>query len=93
MEKRYEELFICKQNYKNDDEYKMAIANTITTLLTNNYIVVVRQEMESFVILEYNHDDVGMSGYTLEWVADDEYIAGCNRKDKEEEESDEAQFL
>lgn len=91
MEKRCEELIICEGNYASYSEYKMAIADTITTLLTNDYIVVVRQEMESFVILEYNHNDVGMSGYTLEWVADDECVESCDRKDKEE--SDEAPFL
>lgn len=91
MSKRCEELFICKANYKDDSEYKIAIANTISTLLTNDYIVVVKQEMSDFVILEYNLDDVGASGYSLEWVADDEYIEKYDNGSAEE--SDEVPFV
>ena len=71
MEKRCEELIICESNYTSYSGYKMAIINTIDNLLKNDYVVVVRQEIDGVMILEFNHIDVGLSGYTLKWIGDD----------------------
>lgn len=84
MEKRYEELIICESNYTSYSGYKAAIIDTIDNLVKNGYVVVVRQEIDGVMILEFNHTDVGLSGYTLEWIGDDEYVETVTKADEED---------
>lgn len=84
MEKRYEEMIICESNYSSYSEYKMAIIDTIDNLVKNGYVVVVRQEIDGVMILEFNHTDVDLSGYTLEWIGDDEYVETVTKADEED---------
>lgn len=82
MSKRCETTIICEKNYNSYSGYKMAIIDMIDTLVKNGYVVIVRQEMDGMMILEYNHTDVDLSGYTLEWIGDDEYVETVTNADE-----------
>lgn len=53
------EIVICKDEYKSQEEFENAIRDAIMVLLNNNYIMTVRYDEKGLgiVAIEYNSDD------------------------------------
>lgn len=53
------EIVICKDEYKSQEEFENAIRDAIMVLLNNNYIMTVRYDEKGLgiVAIEFNHDD------------------------------------
>lgn len=86
MKQRCETMVIEAKNYSTYEDYKKAIIDVIDTLITNDYIVVAKQEIKDTIILEYNHKDFNLSEYWNAWVSIDEYIDDINNADSAESE-------
>lgn len=73
MENCYNSLTIFKENYSNKEEYYMAIANTIITLLNNKYNIISLSEIpNSFVVFQYNYAEPEMGAPYPTWISQDD---------------------
>ena len=68
------ERFAMTDTAKAEDEMWADITAVLKILLQNGYVAVVRDDGLTTWI-EFNHDDPQISGVTLEWLGEDEYIA------------------
>jgi hypothetical protein len=73
MNKKCETIVIQECNYETYEDYKRAIIDLIDTLVKNDYVVVVRQELNNMII-EYNFIDENLSDSRLVWLGCDEYV-------------------
>lgn len=73
MNKKCETIVIQERNYETYEDYKRAIIDLIDTLVKNDYVVVVRQELNNMII-EYNFIDENLSDSRLVWLGCDEYV-------------------
>lgn len=73
MNKKCETIVIQECNYETYEDYKRAIIDLIDTLVKNDYVVVVRQELNNMII-EYNFIDENLSHSRLVWLGCDEYV-------------------
>lgn len=77
--KNYNSLTIFKENYSNKEEYYMAIANTLITLLGNKYNIVSLSEIPSkFVVFQYNYAEPEMGAPTPYWLDPEDEVINCN---------------
>lgn len=65
------------------DDMWADIAAVLKILLKNGYVAVVRDDGLTTWI-EFNHDDPQMSGVTLEWLGEDEYITSDSEDGQDE---------
>lgn len=86
MNKKCETIVIQERNYETYEDYKGAIIDLIDTLVKNDYVVVVRQELNNMII-EYNFIDENLSDSRLVWLGCDEYVMSdvSEEDDKDEE--------
>nr|DAU29321.1 MAG TPA: hypothetical protein [Caudoviricetes sp.] len=86
MNKKCETIVIQECNYETYEDYKRAIIDLIDTLIKNDYVVVVRQEINNMII-EYNFIDENLSDSRLVWLGCDEYVMSdvSEEGDKDEE--------
>ena len=73
MNKKCETIVIQERNYETYEDYKRAIIDLIEILVKNDYVVVVRQELNNMII-EYNFIDENLSDSRLVWLGYDEYV-------------------
>ena len=73
MNKKRKTIVIQERNYETYEDYKRAIIDLIDTLVKNDYVVVVRQELNNMII-EYNFIDENLSDSRLVWLGCDEYV-------------------
>lgn len=78
MNKKCETIVIQECNYETYEDYKRVIIDLIDTLVKNDYVVVVREELNNMII-EYNFIDENLSDSRLVWLGCDEYVMndGC----------------
>lgn len=86
MNKKCETIVVQERNYETYEDYKGAIIDLIDTLVKNDYVVVVRQELNNMII-EYNFIDENLSDSRLVWLGCDEYVMSdvSEEDDKDEE--------
>ena len=81
---KYSTITFCTENYKeyNDDtgiedvnyfEYYRDISEFIRIAIKNGFQMKVWSD-ELTVVIEYNYKDESLSGVSLEWLGEDEYI-------------------
>lgn len=68
------EIVIARDNYKTAAEFREAVMNMFDTLMVNDYICRVYQEIEGIYIIQYSLKPAGYGGSDLVWIAEDEYI-------------------
>ena len=73
MNKKCETIVIQECNYETYEDYKRAIIDLIDILVKNDYVVVIRQELNNMII-EYNFIDEKLSYSRLVWLGEDEYV-------------------
>lgn len=73
MNKKCETIVIQECNYETYEDYKRAIIDLIDILVKNDYVVVIRQELNNMII-EYNFIDEKLSDSRLVWLGEDEYV-------------------
>lgn len=59
--KKVNRLTICKEDYKNQEDFKNAIKDAIMVLLNNYYIMTVRYDDSKemgIVVIDYEHDNL-----------------------------------
>lgn len=68
-------LVICKEKYKNNEEFENAIKNAIMSLLNNEYIMTVRYDEKGLgiVCIDYNYDDEEMGCAMPYWLSPEEF--------------------
>lgn len=86
MNKKCKTIVIQECNYETYEDYKRAIIDLIDTLVKNDYVVVVRQELNNMII-EYNFINENLSDSRLVWLGCDEYVVSdvSEEDDKDEE--------
>ena len=90
-EGKFNTLTLEKSNYEDnysvsEDDFKKAIGEVLLLLMKNNYIAIVRQECNDFVIIEYQYanPEYGTAlPYWLSW-SEAETVVYDDEKDDEE---------
>ncbi len=69
------QLVICRDKYKTQDEFENAIKNAIMLLLDAEYIMTVNYDEKGFgiVLIEYEHDDRSYGCKYPYWLYPKEY--------------------
>ncbi len=69
------QLVICRDKYKTQDEFENAIKNAIILLLDAEYIMTVKYDEKAFghVLIEYECDNVSLGGQYPYWLYPHEY--------------------
>ena len=69
------EIVICKDTYKTQEDFENAIKKAIMVLLNNNYIMTVRYDEPGLgiVCIEYNSDDESCGHYYPHWLSPTEW--------------------
>lgn len=68
-------MVICKDDYKNEEEFKNAIRDAIMVILNNGYIAVIRYDERGLgiVTIEYQHDNKEFGCSYPYFLTPDEY--------------------
>lgn len=93
MEGKYSRISFCRESYrqyydclgKEDINYEVMyddIKNFIRIAIQNGYQCKFWSD-EITVVVEYNYQDECLSGVSLEWLNENEYIAECSEGDEE----------
>ena len=85
MCKKYSDISFCTENYKESNpdmpyeetinEYEMIsdISDFIRLCIKNGYQMKIWYDGMT-VVIEYNYQDESLSGVSLEWVGENEYV-------------------
>ena len=67
-------LVICRDEYKNKEEFENAIKDAIMVLLNNNYIMVVKYDEKGLgiVSIEYNYANEEFGDRQPRWLLPEE---------------------
>lgn len=68
-------IVICRDTYKSQEEFENAIKDAIMILLNNDYIMTVRYDEKGLgiVSIDYNHDDQSLGSAYPYWLEPEEY--------------------
>lgn len=68
------ELVICKDNFRSQEDFENAIKKAVTCLLDNNYVMTVRYDEKGLgiVCIDYNHVDRALGEDYPIWVSPEE---------------------
>lgn len=90
MNKKYETFSFCRGDYTEPgsnevNEYRLYedINEFVKLAIKNCYQMKIYDDSYT-IIVEYNYFDESLSGVSLEWLGEDEYVA--NAKEEEEDE-------
>ena len=69
------EIVICKDTYKTQEDFENAIKKAIMVLLDNEYIMTVRYDEPGLgiVCIEYNSDDESYGKHYPHWLSPTEW--------------------
>lgn len=64
------ELVICKDNFKSEEEFHKGISDALAVLLQNNYISTIRWDEKGLgiLVIEYAHDNQSYGGPYPYWL-------------------------
>ena len=67
---RVNEIVICKDTYRSEEEFKNAIKDAVMVLLNNNYIMTVRYDEPGIgiVCISYDNADQSYGGSYPYWL-------------------------
>lgn len=67
-------LVICKDEYRNKEEFENAIRDAIMVLLNNNYIMIVKYDEKGLgiVSIEYNYAEEEFGDRQPRWLLPEE---------------------
>lgn len=96
MDKKYSAICFCAQDYMKPRDYmgrievdmdKMYndISDFIRIAIHNGHQMKIWDDGLT-VCIEYNYKDGNMSGVSLEWLGEDEYVETCTQSDDESEQ-------
>lgn len=87
MNNKYNEISFCTEDYRehNKNEYEMFndITDFVRIAIQNGYQMKIWFDGMT-VCIEYNYQDTSMSGVSLCWLDEDEYIAKENNNNDED---------
>lgn len=96
MNNKYETVEICEENYKRPgiidptteevdyEELFDDVKTLVRILLKNGYQMRIWNDGLTTAI-QYNYRDESMTGVSLEWLGDDEYVGSYEKEDPEDE--------
>jgi len=98
MDKKYSTMCFCEDDYKEYYDYSRQkevnetkmwddIKDFMRIAVKNGYMMKVHYDGMT-VMIDYNYQDEGMAGVSLEWLGEDEYIGSY----KEEKNLDTGSF-
>lgn len=72
--KKVNQLVICKDEYKNREEFENAIKDAIIVLLNNNYIMTVKYDDKELgiVVIEYDYAELDIGAPHPIWLYPEE---------------------
>ena len=75
MSRNVNQIVICKDEYKTQEDWQNAIKDAIMVLLNNNYIMTVRYDEKGLgiVVIDFNHDDQSFGCDYPYWLSPDEW--------------------
>ena len=90
MDRKHSTITFCREDYRENgevNEYAMFsdICEFIRIAIRNGYQMRVCFDGMT-VIVEFNLQNAGLSGVTLEWVGDDEYVVKEGEHNEEPED-------
>ena len=67
-------LVVCRDEYKNKEEFENAIKDAIMVLLNNNYVMVVKYDEKNLgiVSIEYNYANKELGDRQPRWLLPEE---------------------
>lgn len=67
-------IVFCKDSYKTETEWKIAVSNAVMLLLDAEYIMTVRYDEKGLgiVVIEFEHDDRTYGGAYPYWLEPEE---------------------
>lgn len=75
MSRGYNEIIICKSNFKSTEDFENAIKRAVMVLLENNYIMTVEYDEPGLGIvwIKYEDSNASLGGYYPVWLSPEEY--------------------
>lgn len=72
--KKANSLVICKDEYRNKEEFENAVRDAIMVLLNNNYIMIVKYDEKGLgiVSIEYNYAEEEFGDRQPRWLLPEE---------------------
>jgi hypothetical protein len=71
--RKQNELVICRDTYKSQEEFENAIKEAVIVLLNNNYIMTVKYDEYGVVLISYNDCDVNRGADYPYWLSPEEW--------------------
>lgn len=68
-------IVFCKNNYKTETDWELAIGNAVMMLLNADYIMTVRYDEKGLgiVVIEFEHDERDYGGAYPYWLTPEEF--------------------